>query len=109
MASPQNVHRISNSGISLPPRTSASSFVANVYQHRVAPFQFADPSKPGHRKIFFFLVNSTFKIPSTSDVPPQHAKWVLDEIAKAPMMQKLPQEPFDVIAEYGVGYSKASN
>ena len=49
------------------------------------------------------------KILSTSDVPAQHAKWVLEEIAKVPVMQKLPQELFDTIAEYGVGDSKASN
>ena len=45
----------------------------NLYQHRVAPFQLTDPSKPGERKILvYFLVDpEEDPIPSTRLVPPQ--------------------------------------
>lgn len=79
----------------------------NICQHRVAPFELADPSKPGHRKILcFFLVDPTIKILSTSDVPPQQAEWALDEAAKAPAMKNLPQELFDMVEGYVVGDSR---
>lgn len=48
----------------------------NVLQHRVSPFQLADPTKSGHRKILaLFLVDPNIKIPSTANVPPQQAEW----------------------------------
>ncbi|MFE3190538.1 DUF4246 domain-containing protein [Nocardia sp. NPDC059240] len=44
----------------------------NILQHRVAPFQLADPTRPGHRKILaFFLIDPSVTITSTSDIPPQ--------------------------------------
>ncbi|WP_278262082.1 DUF4246 domain-containing protein [Nocardia sp. AG03] len=44
----------------------------NVLQHRVAPFQLADPTRPGHRKILaFFLIDPSVTITSTADIPPQ--------------------------------------
>ncbi|MGW4631603.1 DUF4246 domain-containing protein [Nocardia sp. NPDC004415] len=44
----------------------------NILQHRVAPFQLADPTRPGHRKILaFFLIDPTTPITSTTDIPPQ--------------------------------------
>ncbi|KAL8756240.1 MAG: hypothetical protein Q9199_003062 [Rusavskia elegans] len=44
----------------------------NVMQHRVSPFQLADPSKPGYRKLLaLFLVDPHLKIISTENVPPQ--------------------------------------
>src|SRR5690606_25476567 len=37
----------------------------NVLQHRVAPFQLADPTRPGHRKILaFFLIDPSVTITS---------------------------------------------
>ena len=72
----------------------------NVYQHRVEPFQLADPTKPGVRKILcFFLVNPETRILSTTDVPPQQQDWALDEAERVPQLQKLPLELFDMIVD----------
>ncbi|PPQ63545.1 hypothetical protein CVT24_004775 [Panaeolus cyanescens] len=48
----------------------------NVLQHRVEPFELADPTKPGHRKILaLFLVDPNIKIISTAHVPCQRKDW----------------------------------
>ncbi|KAJ2721409.1 hypothetical protein GGI07_003974 [Coemansia sp. Benny D115] len=48
----------------------------NTYQHRVSGFKLADPTKPGHRKIFaFFFIDPSTRIPSTEIVPPQQLSW----------------------------------
>ncbi|KAJ6027985.1 hypothetical protein N7540_003561 [Penicillium herquei] len=48
----------------------------NILQHRVSPFQLADPTKPGHRKILaLFLVDPYIRVTSTANVPPQRADW----------------------------------
>ncbi|TBU22544.1 hypothetical protein BD311DRAFT_770246 [Dichomitus squalens] len=73
----------------------------NVYQHHVDAFELADPTKPGYRKILcFFVVNPFVRILSTSDVPPQQEHWALDEVAKAPILGKLPQELYDAVLKY---------
>ncbi|KDQ58603.1 hypothetical protein JAAARDRAFT_206488 [Jaapia argillacea MUCL 33604] len=72
----------------------------NIYQHRVAPFELADPTKPGYRKILcFFLVDPTITILSTSRVPPQQHAWYLNELPKAPMLRSLPQELLDMVTD----------
>uniref|UniRef100_K3X3G1 DUF4246 domain-containing protein n=1 Tax=Globisporangium ultimum (strain ATCC 200006 / CBS 805.95 / DAOM BR144) TaxID=431595 RepID=K3X3G1_GLOUD len=44
----------------------------NLLQHKVEPFELADSTKPGCRKILaFFLVGPEKQIPSTSVIPPQ--------------------------------------
>ncbi|KDQ58993.1 hypothetical protein JAAARDRAFT_154178 [Jaapia argillacea MUCL 33604] len=73
----------------------------NIYQHRVAPFELVDATKPGVRKILcFFLVDPTTKILSTSDVPPQQRRWYEDELAKIPALLNLPVELQDIIKDY---------
>ncbi|TBU41391.1 hypothetical protein BD309DRAFT_965334 [Dichomitus squalens] len=73
----------------------------NVYQHHVDAFELADSRKPGYRKILcFFVVNPFVRILSTSDVPPQQEKWAFAELAKAPIMGKLPQELYDAVLKY---------
>lgn len=73
----------------------------NIYQHRVDAFQLADPTKPGCRKILcLFLVDPLTRVLSTSDVPPQQADWLVDEMLQIPAMRELPVELFDQIAEY---------
>ncbi|KAH8084366.1 hypothetical protein BXZ70DRAFT_900462, partial [Cristinia sonorae] len=53
----------------------------NIYQHRVAPFELVDRTKPGHRKILaFFLVEPNERITSTTDVAPQQMEWMEDEL-----------------------------
>ncbi|KDQ59172.1 hypothetical protein JAAARDRAFT_33900 [Jaapia argillacea MUCL 33604] len=76
----------------------------NIYQHRVAPFELVDPTKPGVRKILcFFLVDPTITILSTSKVPPQQHEWYFREIGKAPSLTGLPLELFDMITDKLVG------
>ena len=44
----------------------------NFYQHRVEPFELADPTRPGHRKILAFFLTDPYQIVhSTMMVPPQ--------------------------------------
>ena len=76
----------------------------NSYQHWVHPFRLADATKPGVRKILaLFLVNPEIRVLSTSDVPPQQEEWAMGEVKKAPEMEKLPAELFEIIAEYAKG------
>jgi hypothetical protein len=48
----------------------------NTLQHQVQPFELADPTKPGHRKILaLFLVDPIVNIISTANVPCQRKDW----------------------------------
>jgi hypothetical protein len=48
----------------------------NTLQHCVQPFELADKSLPGHRKILvYFLVNPLKRILSTAHIPPQMRQW----------------------------------
>lgn len=52
----------------------------NVFHHRVCPFELADKSKPGHRRIIaLWLVDPLTRIISTANVPPQQRDWWLDD------------------------------
>ena len=54
----------------------------NVLQHRLEPFQLADPTRDGHRKLVaLFLVDPTFRIISTANVLCQRKDWWSDELA----------------------------
>ncbi|KAK1724286.1 uncharacterized protein BDZ83DRAFT_579104, partial [Colletotrichum acutatum] len=68
-------HTIQNVG-SVHTRGGRALFFPNLLQHQVSPFELADPSKPGHRKIVaLFLVDPAIPIISTSNVPPQQKHW----------------------------------
>ncbi|KAJ3361867.1 hypothetical protein GGF32_006896 [Allomyces javanicus] len=82
----------------------------NMFQHHVAPFELADNSRVGHRKIVaFFLVDPSStegdKVVSTAQVPPQQADWIADAWAKEgrfPLVvdKELPRELVEkVVAE----------
>ncbi|OCH91965.1 hypothetical protein OBBRIDRAFT_752203 [Obba rivulosa] len=72
----------------------------NIYQHRVAPFELADPTKPGVRKILcFFLVEPGEHILSTTEVLPQQRSWCEDEMARVPRLQQVPVELYDIIRD----------
>ncbi|EPT01734.1 hypothetical protein FOMPIDRAFT_1048621 [Fomitopsis schrenkii] len=72
----------------------------NLYQHLVAPFRLADPTRPGHRKILvFFLVDPHITIPSASVVAPQQASWKRRAISGTPMWERLPVELQDIVAD----------
>ena len=48
----------------------------NILQHQVQPFELADRSKPGHRKILaLFLVDPNIRVISTANVPCQQRHW----------------------------------
>lgn len=56
----------------------------NTLQHKVEPFELADPRKPGVRKILaFFLVDPEKQIPSTAVIPPQQQDWIAEVQATA--------------------------
>ena len=75
----------------------------NLYQHRVQPFELQDPTKPGHRKIFFlFLADPIRKISSATDVAPQQRDWLIDTMrgaGKNSLFSRLPDEILAMIAE----------
>ena len=71
----------------------------NNMQHQVQPFELADPSRPGHRKILcFFLVDGATPVPSTATCPPQQADWMAAELLAMPLFFRLPKEVFAKIA-----------
>jgi hypothetical protein len=76
----------------------------NLYQHQVSPFELADPTKPGHRKILvFFLVDPHIQVVSATDVAPQQRSWVRRAMGEAPgtsLWRKLPVEILDLIASH---------
>jgi hypothetical protein len=83
----------------------------NLYQHHVAPFELADKSKPGHRKILcFFLVDPTNATTiTTARVPPQQASWwceILGTSGPAQLPPEIIQAVADV-AEWPLSLNKA--
>jgi len=82
----------------------------NILQHRVLPFQLADPTKNGHRKILaLFLVDPRMKIISTANVPPQRRDWwaqeVLNEVKDTGRgLAKLSPELTDMVFERVEGF-----
>ncbi|KIO30482.1 hypothetical protein M407DRAFT_69195, partial [Tulasnella calospora MUT 4182] len=68
----------------------------NIYQHKVSPFELADKTKPGHRKIVaLFLLDPEHPRFSTTDIPPQQAEWyevAMQQAPKTSLFHKLPAE-----------------
>ncbi|KAG0083103.1 hypothetical protein BGZ92_011076 [Podila epicladia] len=65
----------------------------NIFQHQVQPFELADPTKPGTRKILvFFLVNPEAPVLSTTNVPPQQKAWAPMKDLMLEAARKLPTE-----------------
>ncbi|KAI1024202.1 hypothetical protein LB504_005574 [Fusarium proliferatum] len=75
-------------------------FFPNIYQHRVEPFELADKTRPGYRKIVaLFLVDPVIPIISTGNVPPQQKYWWKDELRESEPLNCLPSEIMDMITE----------
>lgn len=78
-------------------------FFPNVYQHHVSPFELADKSRPGHRKILaLFLVDPLIPIISTANVPPQQRHWFEDGLLQdddSSRFGKLPRELAHMIVD----------
>lgn len=73
-----------------------------MLQHRVAPFELLDKTKPGHRKILaLFLVDPHIRIISSANVPPQRADWVTerDQLRATLLERKLPVELQQMVLE----------
>jgi hypothetical protein len=65
----------------------------NVFRHCVSPFELADKTRPGHRKIVaLFLVDPAAPVVSTARVPPQQLDW-----GTIPVLNSLPPELAQVI------------
>ncbi|WYZ40016.1 hypothetical protein EsH8_IV_000357 [Colletotrichum jinshuiense] len=72
----------------------------NVYQHCVAPFELADKTKPGHRKILaLFLVDPAIPIISTANVPPQQRDWWRSGVTPDNRIGPLPPEVTEMVLD----------
>lgn len=79
----------------------------NVLQHQVQPFELADPTKPGYRKILaLFLVDPHRRVLSTANVPPQQRDWWWSESVAGntpavygTRLQELPVEILDKVVK----------
>lgn len=89
-------------------------FFPNVYMHHVSPFQLADATRPGHRKILaLFLVDPAIPVISTANVPPQQKDWWVDATKLASpsiSKSKLPPELWNLVVdnvEFPIGLEEA--
>ncbi|KAF6763658.1 hypothetical protein DFP72DRAFT_776462, partial [Ephemerocybe angulata] len=71
----------------------------NILQHKVQPFELADTTKPGHRKVLALFLDPYTSVISTADVPPQRLDWWAEEVnsatgndPQANVFAKLPNE-----------------
>lgn len=73
----------------------------NIYQHQVQPFELADKSKPGHRKIVCFFICDPHdqKVHTTARVPPQNSAWWGEKVRSIGLLDKLPDELFDKVLD----------
>ena len=68
----------------------------NLIQHRVLPFELADHSRSGHRKILaLFLVDPNIHVISTANVPPQQKGPWAERLRTTTALGNLPPEIFD--------------
>lgn len=89
----------------------------NILQHRVEPFELADKTKNGHRKILaLFLVDPGIRIISTANVPPQQKEWwsdvVLQDAGKTAhglgkLSMELKQQIVEDVDEFPIGMEEA--
>ncbi|RXW15496.1 hypothetical protein EST38_g10359 [Candolleomyces aberdarensis] len=81
----------------------------NIFQHQVQPFELADRTKPGHRKIIaLFLVDPNVRVISTASVPCQQLEWwkeanIAQSVQMPPssrsLLERLPVEVQDQVFE----------
>jgi hypothetical protein len=73
-------------------------FFPNLYQHHVSPFELADKTRPGHRKILaLFLIDPVMPIISTANVPPQQQHWWSEKTIPGDRLGKLPPEVTEMV------------
>ncbi|KAF4983933.1 hypothetical protein FDECE_17198 [Fusarium decemcellulare] len=92
-------------------REGRALFFPNVYQHRVEPFELADKTRPGHRKILaLFLVDPFVPIISTANIPPQRRDWWAEGVQKVEPFSNLPTEIREMVeqnVDFPYGLDKA--
>ncbi|KAF2687654.1 hypothetical protein K458DRAFT_331850 [Lentithecium fluviatile CBS 122367] len=77
----------------------------NILQHQVQPFELADKTRPGHRKILaMFLVDPHIQVLSTANVPPQSKAWWSEEVRKVEPFDALPEEIYEMIIDAVEGF-----
>ncbi|KAL0566582.1 hypothetical protein V5O48_015427 [Marasmius crinis-equi] len=79
----------------------------NVLQHQVQPFELADPTKPGYRKILaIFLVDPYIRTLSTANVPPRQRDWWSGIVREdsTTRLGRLPEELKDKVVEMTEGW-----
>ncbi|KIL63838.1 hypothetical protein M378DRAFT_650997 [Amanita muscaria Koide BX008] len=86
----------------------------NMLQHKVQPFELADPTKPGHQKILaLFLVDPCVNIIPTANVPCQRKDWWRRAIKEEEtLLGKLPLELKDdvygMVEDFPISMKKAT-
>ena len=78
----------------------------NTLQHRVQPFGLMDPTRAGHRRfLVLWLVDPTYRVMSTANVPPQQHDWVAPETVDRVLAGRdLAAELQDMIKEHTTDY-----
>ncbi|KAL0575762.1 hypothetical protein V5O48_006205 [Marasmius crinis-equi] len=74
----------------------------NVLQYQVQPFELADRTKPGYRKILaIYLVDPYIRTLSTANVPPQQSDWWAEGFRKdaSTRLSRLPVELMDKVVQ----------
>lgn len=72
----------------------------NILQHCVQPFELADPTRPGHRKILaLFLVDPNIRVISTANVPPQQKDWWGEQLWEMGTFGRLSREVHEMIMD----------
>jgi hypothetical protein len=75
----------------------------NVLHHRITPFELVDKTRSGHRSFLTLsLVDPSYRICSTRNVPPQDHDWWAEEALAAalPRNVRVPRELVDHIDSY---------
>eukprot|EP00041_Stephanoeca_diplocostata_P022402 m.534416 g.534416 ORF g.534416 m.534416 type:complete len:583 (-) comp22053_c0_seq4:194-1942(-) len=77
---------------------------SNDLQHRVRPFELADKTRSGHRKILaLFLVDPDARVVSTKDVGYQQCDWMHSLVASLPAFANMPPEIISTILDFTPG------
>lgn len=84
----------------------------NTLQHKVAPFELADKTKPGHRRfLVLWLVDPHYRICSTRNVPPQQHDWwapgAYEKVDFTPFPAEILNMITDNIGEWPMGLDEA--
>jgi hypothetical protein len=82
----------------------------NVLQHRLGPFELADPTRPGWRRILaLFLIHPEAQVYTSATVPPQRRDWYVTAFRLVgPPWAKMPPVLVEIVLDYLVHSSLTS-